>query len=302
MNYKKIIKSRDLRLKILKILSFIPDSIMLRLQYYIQLNRMLNLSKPQRYTEKIQLYKLNYKNNLMIQCVDKYDVRDYVKKCGLEKILNECYGVYDNAEEVDFDKLPDSFVCKDTLGGGGTSVVIINDKTKYDLDKLKNIMKGWTNLAIGIPEGGREWPYYSGKKHRIIIERLIESEEKNKGLVDYKFICFNGKVEYILVLGNRAFGKKVDGAFFDRNYNLLEVKRRDLGFLTSNRIKPRNYEMMLKYAEQIAKPFPHARIDFYNVNGKIFFGEITFYDGSGYMQFDPDEFDYELGNLFNIES
>ncbi len=117
MDYKKIIKSKNVRIRILRLLNFIPDKQMLSLQYRIKTGRKLNLNNPKRYTEKLQLYKLKYRNPLMEKCVDKYEVRKYVKQCGLENILNKCYGVYDNPLEIDFDKLPNKFVLKDTLGG-----------------------------------------------------------------------------------------------------------------------------------------------------------------------------------------
>ena len=127
MDYKKIIKSRKVREQILRLLRFVPDKTMVKIQYRIKTGRKLNLKNPQRYTEKLQWYKLYYKNPLMIKCVDKYDVREYVKSLGLEEILNECYGVFDKVEDIDFDKLPNQFVMKDTLGGGGDRVIICKD-------------------------------------------------------------------------------------------------------------------------------------------------------------------------------
>ena len=125
MDYKQIIKSRGLRLMLLRFCCFIPDELMLKIQYRIKTKNKLNLKYPTRYTEKIQWYKIYYKDQLMIRCVDKYDVREYVKSCGLSKILNECYGVYENTKEINFNCLPDAFVVKDTLGGGGNSVIIV---------------------------------------------------------------------------------------------------------------------------------------------------------------------------------
>lgn len=120
MDYKKIIKSRKLRVRIMQALSFVPDKMMLKMQYRIKTGRKLNLRDPQRYTEKLQWYKLYYRDPLMAQCVDKYEVRKYVEECGLGSILNKCYGVYSSPDEIDFRKLPDSFVLKDTLGGAET--------------------------------------------------------------------------------------------------------------------------------------------------------------------------------------
>lgn len=133
MNYKKIIKSRETRIKLLSLLNFIPDKTMIKLQYYIKTGRRLNLKHPQRYTEKLQWYKLYYRDPLMQQCSDKYDVREYVKSKGLGHILNECYGVYERVEDIDFDSLPNQFVLKDTLGGGGNSVIICRKKRCWHL-------------------------------------------------------------------------------------------------------------------------------------------------------------------------
>lgn len=166
MDYKKIIKSRSLRLKILNFLSFIPDQTMLKIQYRIKTGRRLNLKSPQRYTEKMQWYKLYYKNPLMIQCVDKYDVREYVKKIGLEEILVPCHGIFDSPDAIDWDALPDQFVMKDTLGGGGNSVVIVKDKSNTNIEELKEIARQWMKKEVHRPNAGREWPYYNGKNNR----------------------------------------------------------------------------------------------------------------------------------------
>ena len=132
MDYKKIIKNRETREKILRVLSFIPDKQMLELQYRIKTGHKLNLKDPRRFTEKLQWYKLYYKDPLLIRCVDKYEVRSYVEEKGLGDILTKCYGVFEKAEDVDFDSLPQSFVIKDTLGSGGNSVIIVKDKDKLD--------------------------------------------------------------------------------------------------------------------------------------------------------------------------
>ena len=130
MNYKKIIKSQNLRFKILNCFSWVPDKLMVKIQYKIKTGRKLNLNNPTRFTEKLQWYKLYYRNQVMHKCVDKYEVREYVKSKKLEKILNELYGVYDKPEEIDFEKLPKKFVVKTSAGSGGQNVFICNDKNK----------------------------------------------------------------------------------------------------------------------------------------------------------------------------
>ena len=136
-NYKKIFKNPETRKKILNLLSFVPDSLMLKLQYRIKLHRSLNLKNSKRFTEKLQWYKINYRNPVMHQCVDKYNVREFVKSKGLEDILVPLIGKYNSIGDVDFDKLPDSFVIKTTHGGGGLNVVICPDKSKLDIEDVK---------------------------------------------------------------------------------------------------------------------------------------------------------------------
>ena len=298
MDYKKIIKSRALRMKILRALTFIPDKPMIKLQYRIKTGRKLNLKNPKRYTEKLQWYKLYYKDPLMVQCVDKGDVREYVKSCGLEHILNECYGVFDTVEEIDFDKLPEQFVAKDTLGGGGNDIAIVKDKSNTDLDILKKLMQSWVSVPEHKHGSGRSWPYYSGKKHRIIIEKYLE--QPNGDLPDYKFFCFNGKVFCFYIRADYAqhheSGKM---SFYTRSNEWMQGVGFDYCSISDQAIKSDgNIAQLIQMAEKLSAVFPHARIDFYVVKDKIIFGEVTFFTASGYMNCIPDTFDFELGEKF----
>ena len=289
MDYKRIIKSRSLRLKILNFLRFVPDKPMIKLQYRIKTGRKLNLNNPKRFTEKLQWYKLYYKNPLMVRCVDKYDVRGYVKKKGLGKYLNTCYGVYDNIDKVDWKSLPKEFVMKDTLGGGGIAVAIIKDKNKEDVINIGSKM-----IKPKCKGAGREWPYYYGKDHRLIIEKLIKSDNDSEGLIDYKFFCFNGKVEFLYVMADRKIGQSVKVSIYNRSFRRLPVKR--VGDAPAIGVKkPINFEEMITVAEKLSADFPHVRVDLYNVDGRIIFGELTFFNASGYMLYDPDTFDFEIG-------
>lgn len=294
MDYKKIIKSRNVRLKILRMLSFIPDKMMLKLQYRIKMGRKLNLKNPQRFTEKIQWYKLYYKNPKMIQCVDKYDVREYVKSKGLEDILIPCYGVYESVDQIDWESLPNQFVMKDTLGGGGNSVIIVKDKNNTDVEELKRCGAEWTSIRAHVRDAGREWPYYNGKNHRIIIEKYIESDANKGGLIDYKFFCFNGKPEFLYVMGERVVGKEVKVAILNSDYSETEVQRvGDTQY--KDYTKPYNYNEMKSIVEILSEEFPHVRVDMYNIEGRIYFGELTFFNASGYMKYNPDSADYVFG-------
>lgn len=299
MDYKKIIKSRETRLRILRTLDFIPDKTMIKMQYFIKTGRRLNLKNPQRYTEKLQWYKLYYRDPLMQQCADKYDVREYVRSKGLGYILNECYGVYERVEDIDFDSLPDQFVLKDTLGGGGNSIIICKDKATFDFENAKKQMQKWLSIDSNKKHEGREW-VYQGKKHRIIIEKYIESNPSEGGLVDYKFFCFNGEPKYLYVIADRILGQIAGLGIFDVNFELLSVIRTDERPLERNIEKPKNFDEMIDIVKIISKDFPHVRVDLYNQDGNIIFGENTFFDGSGYHKYEPDEFDYELGSYFKL--
>lgn len=300
MDYKRIFKSRSVRLTILNLLGFIPDKLMIKIQYRIKTGRKLNLKNPQRYTEKLQWYKLNCRDQLMKECVNKYLVRDYVKRQELDFLLVDCYGLFDSFKQIDFTILPSQFVVKDTLGGGGNSVYIVKDKNKLDYNDLKSKCDSWMKkYGLNRKNPGREWPY-ENQENKIIVEEYIESE--NGELDDFKFFCFNGKVSYIYVITDRKLGDKVSLGIFDCNFNQINAYRKDENRLNKEYKKPINFDKMIKYAEILSRPFSHARIDLYNVDGKIYFGEITFFDGSGYMKYDPDDFDYILGKDFNINN
>lgn len=299
MNYKKLIKSRDIRIKILQFLSFIPDKWMLRIQYMIKTGRSLNLSNPKRYTEKLQWYKLYYRDPLMAQCADKYDVRKYVEQVGLAKYLNTVYGVYNSTKEIEFETLPRSFVLKDTLGGGGNSVILVKDKNSISWTEICAQMEKWVNQPDNAKTPGREW-VYEGRKHRIIIEELLESDETGD-LPDYKFFCFHGKPEFLYMMSDYTqHHSKGRLGFLTTDFKLLPVQRADFLPMQEQPEKPLNYTEMLDAAKVLSAPFPHVRVDMYNINGKIIFGELTFFNASGYVQFTPDTFDYKMGEKFHI--
>lgn len=298
MDYKKILKSRKLRMAILDVLSFVPDKPMIQLQYRIKTGRKLNLKNPKRYTEKLQWYKLYYRDPLMAQCADKYEVRKYVESLGLGHILNECYGVFDKPEDIDFAKLPNQFVLKDTLGGGGNSVIICKDKSKADIDSYIKQMNEWVHTKP-IRSGGREWPYYSGKfNHRIIVEKIISTTNKG-GLTDYKFFCFDGKPYCLYVMNERYTESGVRQNILNLDFKIMPFMREQISGLRYIS-KPQKFDEMIAVAERLSKNFPYVRIDLYYENNQIIFGEFTYFPESGYYNFDPDEFDFILGEKFDL--
>ena len=281
MNYKDLIKSRALRLKILRLLSFVPDKIMLKIQYRIKTGHRLDLKNPKRFTEKLQWYKLYYKDPLMIQCVDKYHVREYVKSKGLEDILIPCIGVYDSPEDINWEDLPDKFVMKDTLGAGGNAVIIVRDKSRADISELKKRAAEWVAIDAHRPDAGREWPYYSGKRHRIIIEEYLDADEQEGGLTDYKYFCFDGRPVWMYVMSDRKLGNGVGVGIYNSEFIKEDAQRVDERPLERVIKKPLTLELMKDISSRLSDSFPEARIDLYEVNGEVKFGEITFFDGSG---------------------
>lgn len=296
MDYKKIIPSQELRLKILGLTYFIPDKAMIMLQYWVKTGRKLNLKKPKRFTEKLQWYKLYYRDPLMTKCADKYRVREYIESKGYSNILVPLYGVYDKAEDIDFDKLPDRFVLKTT--NGSHTNIFCEDKTKLDIEATRGKLKDW--LSKRIIKAGREWPYY-GIKPRIICEKYLD-KNKNNDLIDYKFICFDGKVSYVFVNAERYSDDAMKFGIYSKDFKHLPFTRKGLRDTDSSISKPINYEWMLEIAETLSSDFPHVRIDLYNIYGKIYFGEMTFFHGSGYVEFEPDEFDFILGERFGLST
>ena len=289
--YKKIISSQKMRFAILRMLKFVPDKAMIKLQYRIKLKRKLNLKDPKRYTEKIQWYKLYYRNPVMMECVDKYGVRKYIEKKGLGNILNQLYQVVDRPEEINFDQLPDKFVIK-TTNGSGTNI-LVKDKKTLNIAETKKKLNDFLNMAEA--SAGREWAY-GGSSKKIIVEELLEdNSNKDKGISDYKFLCFNGKPVYVVYDKVRFSDHKRN--FYDVNWNYVKVDS-DCPCFEDSVKKPENYEKMVEIASVLSRDFPAVRVDLYNIEGKIYFGELTFYPWSGYVQYTPDSFDFELGKYF----
>ena len=300
MNYKKIFSNQDVRFRILGALSWVPDSIMLKLQYRIKMGRWPSFKNPKRYTELLQVYKMKYRNPVMGVCVDKYDVRGYVKSKGLERILNTCYGVFGDVDEIDVSQLPNSFVAKTTDGGGGLNVIIVRDKSKLDIEKFKRDLHHWKGNIMKM-DPGREWAYTQMKSSRIIIEELLEDDTTGDGSIDdYKLMCFNGKFRCLWVDKGRYSDHH--RGFWDENLNFLNDVYSDHDTFTTPPTLPENMKEMVACAEKLSEDFPYARVDLYNIKGKIYFGEITFYPWSGYVQFHPDSFDFRLGSYFDLGS
>lgn len=296
MDYKKILKTGKSRAAVLNTLRFVPDSVMLSLQYKLKLGRRLNLKNPQRFTEKLQWYKMHYRNPVMHQCVDKYFVRDYVKNKGLEDILIPLIAHYNSIDEVQWDKLPEQFVIKTTHGGGGLNVLVCNDKSGIDYGEVKQKLS-FENKPVKTNTLGREWAYYGLQPGLVVEELLINDKNPSAGMNDYKIFCYDGKPKYIVVDVDRYIGHKRN--FYDVDWNNLHIGS-DCPASDREIEKPVGFDRMMEIAAKLSEGFPYVRVDLYNNDGKIYFGELTFYPWSGYVQYEPDEFDFEFGKEFKL--
>lgn len=309
----KILK-RVLDLKIARIIS---DKVYLQIMYRLSYGKKLNLKNPINYNEKLQWLKLYDRNPLYTILVDKYEVKKYVAdKIGNEYII-PTIGIYDKFQDIDFNKLPDKFVIKCTHDSGG--LVVCRDKNKLEKKYVQSIVE--KSLSSNYFYCGREWPY-KNVKPRIIIEEYLctnndlnfdkknlnslEMVQKKNGLLDYKFMCFDGKVK-ALFLDIGVIGKGTGHAekyfrnVYDEKFNLLPILETRENY-PSTIEKPRNFEKMVEIAEKLSKGIPHVRVDLYNLNGHIYFGEMTFFHGSGLSNvFKPEEWNIKFGSYIDLE-
>lgn len=290
--YKKIFRSKQLRNKIMAMLRFVPDAPIVKMQYRLKCGRMPDLENPRRYTEKMQWYKLYYRDETMRRCADKYLVREYIEKKGLGHLLNELYAVFETPDQINLDILPDKFALK-VSNGSGTNL-FCRDKASLDPEQVKRQFRDFV-VRSNAPSG-REWVYSDGTPV-IVAERLLEvSGQPGMDPRDYKILCFNGKPAYIIC---------VDGRYTDSYCHVVydtQWRKQDVTIADSSSAadydKPETLEEMLKIAEILSEDFPAARVDLYDIDGKVYFGEITYFPWSGYKRFIPDQFDYTLGDLF----
>lgn len=276
---------------ICKALGIIPDRLYLRMLYRIKTGRKLHINNPKTYSEKLNWLKIYDRNPLYTKLVDKYEVRDFVSNRIGEEHLFPLLGVWDRFEDIDFEKLPDRFVLKCTHDFG--SVVIVDDKKNFDLETARKTIND--ELKFNFFYRGREWAY-KNVKPRIIAEENMQMDSNR--LVDYKFFCFGGQVNFMYIAQGRGVDLRYD--FFDRDFNHLPVVN---GVPNADVIpdKPENYSQMIEFAEKLADGINNVRVDLYNLNGRIYFSEMTFYHNGGMLAFDPYEADVELGKNFILE-
>lgn len=284
-----LIKNEKMQNIAYKVTSFLPDELFIKLKFKRHMGYWPNLKNPVTYNEKLQWMKLNYHNPEEAILVDKHYVRKYVSNVVGSQILIPEIGVWKRAEDIDFNTLPSQFVLKCTHDSG--SVIICKDKSKLDIEATKKWLTKRLNASGG--EYGREWNY-SQVEPQIIAEKYME--EIDDQVKDYKFFCFDGEPVLMFVGSDRFTGIKFD--FFDLEFNHLDIVNGHPQNKKNIPEKPANFDKMLDIVRKLSKGLPHVRVDLYNLNGAIYFGELTFNHFSGFTPFEPSNWDYYLGEKF----
>lgn len=282
--------------KIKNNLLFFNSVLCLKSRFRKRLNRELNLTNPEYYNDKLQRMKLKTNSLMASLCVDKYECRNFVASVIGEEYLNQLYGVYDRAEDIRFEDLPESFVLKCTHGSGMN--IICKNKSIINISKEKNKLWCWLRLRYHM---FNKENIYKRVKPRVECEKFL-SQEDGEELRDYRFFCFNGSVEFIAVDFNIVNKKITKRNLYDLQWNLMDEEISYPKNKKVNLIKPDNLDKMIILAEKLAKYFEHVRVDFYNVNSRIIFGEMTFYHQSGCGVFRPLSFEKKLGSLISINN
>lgn len=276
---------------------WLPDSWYLRLIFLAEMGYWLHLKDPKTYSEKLQWLKLYNRKPEYTKMVDKYLVKEYVATILGPEYIIPTLGIWDKPEDIEWDKLPSSFVLKTTNGGGSDGVVICKNKDFFDREKAERILK--YSLRGSIYHSLREWPY-KDVPHRIIAEQFVEPEPNKNDLPDYKFFCFDGKVKAMFIATDRQNpNEDVKFDFFDADFNHLPFRQgHDNASITPQ--KPKLFDNMKQAAEKLSQGIPQVRVDFYEVGDHILFGEMTFFHFSGTKPFEPIEWDYKFGEWITL--
>ena len=276
-----------------KLSRLIPDRIYLQIVYFRHFKKFIDFDNPKTFNEKIQWLKLNYRKEEYTNLVDKYRVKQYITKLIGEEYVIPTLGVWKNVDDIDFKSLPEKFVLKCNNDSGG--IVICKNKKDFDEVKAKSFLK--ERLKNNGYWYGREWPY-KNVKPCIIAEKYME-DSISKDLKDYKFFCFNGSMEFFDIDIDRFIEHRSN--YYDRNGNFLPFGKTYCPPDYTKKIEmPKNLDKMIELAETISHNTVLSRIDFYEIDRQVYFGEITFYPGSGFSPFTDEKWDYKLGDMIDL--
>lgn len=265
--------------------------------YHTLYGERMDLDHPQDIDEKLSWLKLHADMSLWTRCADKSAVRSYVEERGLGFTLNEVYGVYERAEDIDFGTLPQSFVVKTTNGGGGTSVMIVKDKATVNIAEARRTLNSWLKRTVGY----RYYePHYIAIPPRLIIEKYLAPNAGEHSLVDYKFNCFNGQPTSVFLCSDRHFYEHVCYSIYDLDWHLYPEKMKPKYRTTKIYKRPVSFNRMVEYSKELSKDIPFVRVDWYEINGKPIFSEMTFTPGGGFQNFYTKDFRLELGRQLDL--
>lgn len=276
------------------LLNWLPDRQYLKLRYRASFNRKLNLSNPQTFNEKLQWIKLYDRDPIFTTMVDKYEAKNYVAEIIGEEYIIPTLGVWDRFNDIDFLKLPDQFVLKCTHDSGG--LVICKDKNKLNIERARTKIE--RSLKSSYYRWGREWPY-KDVKPRIIAEQYMSNN--GKALDDYKVHNFDGVPKLILICSDRFSESGLKEDFYDENWQHLDMYRISHPSSTNIAEKPGCLDEMLKLSKRLANGTSFLRTDFYEIDGKLYLGELTFFPASGLQPYRPDEWDYKMGQWITLK-
>lgn len=263
-------------------------------KFYSEIGYMLDLKEPKTFNEKINWYRFFYNNPIIPSIVDKITFKDYIREQIGDGYTAKLYGDWDDESQIDFNKLPNKFVLKSNHANRGRQIILVKDKNTVDFEELRYEVSDWL-----LPWNSNQNGFSSWNKHikpRILAEEFLETDE-NDELTDYKFFCFNGEPQFMLVVSGRY--KEIYKSYLDMNWNVLpfEVNDRKHPYLIE---KPKNFDKMVELARNLSKPFPHVRIDFFEIENRVLLGEFTFSSGAGLNKFKPAEWDLKLGEYFQL--
>lgn len=268
------------------------DRTYLKMLFPLNLGYRLNLDNPKTFNEKLQWLKINYRRPEMTQMVDKYEAKEFASKIIGDEYIVKNYGVWDSFDDIDFENLPEKFVLKTTHDQGG--VVIIKDKNNFDKQAARKKLQ--KHLKVKHYYLTREWPY-KDVKPRILAEEVLFDGEKSQPN-DYKFYCFNGEPKVMLVATERS--KKAKFNYFDMDFNSVDLQQ---GGERSDKAitEPQGFRKMIELSKKLSKGLPHVRADFYDIDGNVYFGEMTFFDSGGMAAFEPEKWDKIWGDWIDLE-
>lgn len=294
MNIKKYLKKPSYILEYLSakgLLNWMNDKVYIKLIYKIEFGKKLNLKNPQTFNEKMNYLKIYDRNLKYSSLADKKLVKEYVSNLIGDEYVIETYNSWTNTDVMNIDDLPDEFVLKCNHDSNG--VIICRDKNNFDLDEAKRRLE--KSLKKNYYYQLREWPY-KNIKPQIIAEKFIEDTDSDD-LRDYKFLCFNGEPKYVYVT---VKNDNIYENYYDLNFNVVDINHGFPRHVPEFK-KPKNFNKMIEIVKRLSYGIPFIRIDLHNVNGKIYFGEFTFYDWGAMRPYINEDIDLKLGNMLDIK-